>query len=342
MTNAIAAVGEIPKATGAGGFNVILDIAALLSAIIWPVVLLVIALTYRKEIPGLVKGIAGRLSKLEFAGVSIELAKAKEFVPDWSAGALDLRQKATAIEVNDSTAKTFLEQLRQKGDGDYAVVNLGDGNEWLTSRLFIMAIVFARMKGIKAFVFLETAGNVRNRFVCWAQPEKIRWALARRFPWLEQAYAEAYSAILQGRAFVVTNEGRLGNQFSKDDPQPSIELLQEYLQRVQMTGPPPPSDAQDWIAISDVPPIGPTQEHAQWINSRNLEEMLGEDAMSSSISSSELRSKTTLGQLKVILSVTARFVPVTGPDQRFEYLVDRTVILEQVARQLAAQTEDRS
>src|SRR5262249_16950846 len=162
--------------------------------------------------------------------------KAKEFVPDWSSGPLDLRHKAKAIEVTDSTAMTFLAQLRERGDVDYAEVNLGDGNEWLTSRLFIMAIVFARMRGLRAFVFLETSGNIRNRFVCWTQPEKVRWALARRFPWLEQAYAEAYSAILQGGippgpvpVFVVTNKGRLGYQFSKDDPQPSIQLLQEYL-----------------------------------------------------------------------------------------------------------------
>src|SRR5439155_2332269 len=327
MTNGLAAVGEIPKTTGAGGFNIILDIAALLSAIVWPVVLLIIALTYRKKIPGLVRGIASRLSKLQFAGMSIELAKAKEFVPDWSTGALDLRHKATAVEVTDSTAMTFLTQLRQKGDGDYAEINLEDGKEWLTSRLFIMAVVFARMKGIKAFVFVETSGDVRKRFVCWAHPERIRWALARRFPWLEQAYAEAYSAILQRQAFVVTNEGRLGYQFSQDDPQPSIELLREYLQRVQMPGPPPQIDQQNWIAIGDVPL---TQEHAQWINSGNLEEMLGKDAISSSISSSELRLKTTMGQLKIILSVTARFVPVTGPDQRFEYLIDRFLILDQI------------
>src|SRR5262249_20597173 len=145
---------------------------------------------------GLVKGIAGRLSKLEFGGVSIELAKAKAFDPNWSAGALDLRQKAAAIQVSDSTTMTFLAQLREQGDADYAEVNLGTGNEWLTSRLFIMAIVFARMKGIKCFVFVETSANARKRFVCWAKPERIRWAFAKRFAWLERAYAEAYSTLM--------------------------------------------------------------------------------------------------------------------------------------------------
>ena len=42
MTDAIAAAGEIAKATGSGGLSIILDIAALLSAIVQPIVLLVI------------------------------------------------------------------------------------------------------------------------------------------------------------------------------------------------------------------------------------------------------------------------------------------------------------
>ncbi|MGF1614660.1 MAG: hypothetical protein ACFCVA_12330 [Gammaproteobacteria bacterium] len=161
-----------------------LDISAVLSAVLWPVVVLVILLAYRKKVPALVNGLASRVTKLEFAGVSLELAVARPFVPEWSGppGALDLRHKATAIQVNDSTASTFLTQLTEAGTADYAQVNLGTGEEWLTSRLFILAIVFARMKGIKCFVFVETSGSVRKRYVGWAEPEKIRWSLAKRHP----------------------------------------------------------------------------------------------------------------------------------------------------------------
>jgi hypothetical protein len=278
---------------------------------------------------------------VEFAGVSIELAKAKPFAPDWSAGALDLRHKAAAIQVNDSTAATFLSQLREKADGDYAEVNLGDGKEWLTSRLYIIAIVFARMKAIKCFVFVETSGNTRRRFVCWAKPERIRWALARRFPWLEQSYADAYSTILSQRsAFVVSNDGRLGYQYSQHDPQPSIELLKEFLQRVQTPAVPPAiTDNENWVLVDDATN---THEHSRWISSHLLEETLGEDANRSYIRSSELRWKSMAEQRKAILSFSGQFVAVTEEDQRFEYLVDRTVHLEQVAKQPAPQTDERN
>src|SRR6266581_3381035 len=123
-----------------------LDIAALVNAVAWPILLVVILLVYREAIPDIAKSLASRVSKLEFAGISIELAIAKPFVPDWSGSptALDLRHKATSIQVTDSTAGTFLSQLAEEGTADYALVNLGNGQEWLTSRLFIMSIVYAR------------------------------------------------------------------------------------------------------------------------------------------------------------------------------------------------------
>jgi hypothetical protein len=322
------AIAEVAKTTSDGGLKVTLDIAALLSTLIWPVVLLTLFVKYRKEIPGLIKGVAHRVTKFEVAGISIELAKAKEFAPVWTAGAFDLRQKAAAIQVNDSTAGNFLTQLREQGDADYAEVNLGSGEEWLTSRLFIMAIIFARMKAIRSFVFLETAGGVRKRFVCLAKPERIRWALARRFPWLEQAYADAYSTVIsRTQAFVVSNSGKLGYQFSQNDPGPSIELLKEYLLRVQNPAP-LPAESESWVLI-DIE--NNTFEHARWLNSEELEDLLGKDANRATIRSSELRPIDRTRQLGAFLALPGQFVAVTAEDQRFEYLVDRNAILEQVA-----------
>ena len=235
---------------------------------------------------------------------------------------------------------TFVAQLREEGDADYAEVNLGNGNEWLTSRLFIMAIVFARMKRIKCFVFVETSGSTRKRFVCCAKPEKIRWAFAKHFAWLERAYAEAYSSLLTlQQAFVVTNEGRLGNQFSQQpNPQPSIQLLKTFLEKIQAPPAPPPSpnDLQNWVLVDDPPP---TYEHAQWLTSELLEGLLGKDGSRSRISLAEIRSKSTTEQLNAFLSMPDRFVAVTAEDQRFEYLVDRSVILEQLSKQIAAVNE---
>jgi len=320
-----------------------LDVAATLNAVLWPIVVLAILLAYRQKIPALFERLASRVTKLKFAGVSLELATAKPFVPEWSGspGALDLRHKATAIEVNDSTARTFVTQLMEEASGDYAEVNLGAGDEWLTSRLFIMAILFTRMKGIECFVFVEKSGDVRKRFVGWAEPGKIRWALAKRHPWLEQAYAGAYSTIMsQQQAFVVSNQGRLGYQFSLHDPAPSIELLREFLQRVQapVAPLPAPVDLKDWILLD---PATNTHEHAEWVTGELLEALLGADCNVSAVRSAELRAKNTKEQLQALLAAPERFVAVTAEDGRFEYLVDRNVMLEQVAKTMASDVDSR-
>ena len=338
----LAATSEAEKTANAGGLSATLDVAALITAFIWPIFLLILFLIYREQLPTLFKGIASRLSKFEFAGVSIELAKAREFVPEWSeaVGALDLRHKAEAGQVNDSYMMTFRDQLLEEGNWDYAEVDLGSGNEWLTSRLFIMAVVFARMKGIKSLVFLKTSGTLRKRFVCWAEPQKVRWALAKRFPWLEQAYADAQSTVLtQGGAIIVSNEGRFGTSYNHADPEPSISLIREFLTRIQIySAPAAPHVTSEWVYLT--PSLAATTyERARWLSSLELEDILGPDCNKSTVMSSQLSTTNAGNQLRMFASIPGDFVAVVAPDQRFEYLVDRTVILEQVARQLAVQTE---
>jgi hypothetical protein len=288
---------------------------------------------------------ASRITKLGLGSFSVELAVAKAFIPEWSeaAGALDLRHKAQAGQVMDSFMMTFRNQLLEEGTWDYAEVDLGSGREWLTSRLFIMAVVFARMKGIKALVLLKTSGNLQKRFVCWAEPQKVRWALAKRFPWLEHAYADANATLFsQYTSVIVSNEGRLGTQFDRADPEPGISLIREFLTRVQTASVPQPGDLGEWIPVSSAPTTPTTYEHARWLSSLELEDILGIDCNKSMVLSDQLSPNNVTKQLRTLLGVPSDFVAVITKEQRFEYLVDRKVILEQVAEQLARQTEERS
>lgn len=85
-----------------------------------------------------------------------------------------------------------------------------------------------------------------------------------------------------------------------------------------------------------------TYEHAAWISGEKLEELLGGDLNTSMVRSTELRSKNIAEQLRAFLSVPERFVAVITDDQRFEYLVDRRILLEQVAKRLSSETHDQS
>lgn len=311
--------------------NTTLDIAALASAILYPIALVIIFLVFRKEIPTLLKSISSRLTKVEFAGISLELAKAEAFSPKWDGeGALDLRNKAAAIMVNDSYAGNFSSQLKTGGSADYVIVNLGQGKEWFASRLYILALIFEKMKGIKGVVFLETTTDTRKKFVGWAEPQKVRWAFAQRFPWFETAYADAYSKIILN-ANVVSSQGKLGLRDDQNNPLPSIDLLQKFIEKTQAPpgSPPLPNEEKEWITLSSDDPIK-TQEHTQWLNAVKLEDVLGEALILESIKSENKDSSNIEKQIKKCLILSHEFIAVVKDDYRFEYLVKREKLLEQI------------
>jgi hypothetical protein len=316
-------------ATGKNGWNVTLDIAA----VIWPITILILLLLYRRTVIAFVKGLSHRVSKFEFAGISLELAKAEQFTPQWAQTptALDLRNKAAAVEVNDSTAASFLAQLNNKSEGEYSVINLDEGEDWLTTRLYILSIVFSRMKGVRCFAFVETVRGIRGSFVGWAKPEKIRWALARKFPWLEQAYANAYAQFhQQQKGYIVTNSGKLGYDFNPDDPRPAIELLTEFLRQVQQAV--PGNNPDEWILLDTA---AATYERAHWINGKQIEDILGGDCVRSYVRS-EIQFKSKEDQLKTFLAMAHEYVAVTNDNLRFEYLINRNQILEQIAKGISS------
>src|SRR5512146_2848370 len=64
--------------------KITLDIAGALAAIMWPIVIFLVLITFRKYLPDLIRGISGRVKKLEIGIVSFEFAEGKTITP-WSA-----------------------------------------------------------------------------------------------------------------------------------------------------------------------------------------------------------------------------------------------------------------
>ena len=313
--------------------NFTLDMAAVLGVVVWPLILFWLVRPYRGRLPALLDRIVNRVQKVEVAGVSVELAVAKPIVPDWTAapGGPDLRHAATAAQLNDSDAATFRSQLMDDRDADYALLNLGSGESWLTSRLFIMAILFGQMKGIDCFVFVERNRTSRKQYVGWADPNRIRWRLAQHYPWLEQAYAVAYSHVMsmkQPKMVVVSHDGRIGASDDHWNAKPRIDLLNAFLVEVQRAAPDPQDDARSWVQIQA---NQLTYEHASWIGVDDLDEMLDDDLHSETASLRDVRAKGSDVGLRAILSVPAHYVAVVGDAERFEYLIDRARLLEQMA-----------
>jgi hypothetical protein len=356
MSRAYAAAAETAAAAQAREpLSVTIDVAAILSTMVWLIVILIILFMLREmlpdlraRLPTLVRELAGRAIKVGVGGFTLEFAKAKAFAPAFSSptAGIDLRQRAGVMQVTDNTAATFLDQLRDPAPADYAIVNVGTGDQWLTSRLYIMAVILARMKDLKAFVFLGQSSSSR-RYLGWTHPNSVRWALARRYPWLEAAYAAAYSHVAARPTIRVTSRsGRLvDTNLPLDDPRPSLDLLQAFLQSIQCpsepmvagfapTVAPPDSAATDWVIVDEQRSI---REHAVWLNSALLEDILGDELDFSHVAFDALQGKTRSEQNRLVLGQVG--VAVTREELRFEYLIDRSILLAQMADAVTAADE---
>ena len=114
------------------------DIAGIAQILVWPLILLVVAIVFRRAIATFFSGAASRIKSFSVAGVSVELAAQPAqslFVKDAAVDA------GTDNDVNDSTLRSFYEQIEVKTPLEFAVVDLGEGREWLTTRLYILSVI---------------------------------------------------------------------------------------------------------------------------------------------------------------------------------------------------------
>jgi hypothetical protein len=164
---------------------------SLIRTLVWPLTLLVVLVFLRKPIRTLLTN--ARLTKVSAFGVSVEFARATEVRLDWSGPkGTDYRSSTVATDIAGSYKSVLTELLDKPLTADYAVLDLGEGRLWLTSRLYLFANLLAR-KGLRAFVFVDTDQGIRGRFVGIASLDEIRWRLAGASPWMEKAFAKVYA-----------------------------------------------------------------------------------------------------------------------------------------------------
>jgi hypothetical protein len=264
---------RIPLAT------VISDVAHLVSAVAWPLVIVGVLWFLREPLRALAHRIGSSAQSVSIGaqGLTVELGSAIEPVPSQAATALaGVRAPEQAPRVVDSAAMTMFAQLQGEAPAPYLVVDLGEGREWLTSRLYIFAILLRAMRQTGALLFVETVGGVRGRFVGLASPEHVRWALAHAYPWLEADYAYAYAQATTSRQtpnpnvepFVLDDNGRLAENVAH-------QVATNFVFAVQVVPPGAgvPTTSDEWV-VEDRPD-GKFIEHAKWLTGGELERVLG-------------------------------------------------------------------
>ena len=191
-------------------------VVRLVLGLIWPAVVLVLALVFRREVAAFLEGIIGfargGLSKVSLpGGFAFELVKTTEYKVDWTGpGGQDLRNMVAMGQPASGVPDILglLKPQQPSQSADYVVFDLGSGDKWLTSRLYLFSTLLRRTHGLRYCVFVYDTPEASGRSLGFATAEAVRWSLARRYPHLEQS---AHTALLQYEK-IISRTGALDPQ----------------------------------------------------------------------------------------------------------------------------------
>ncbi len=299
-----------------------LDWVESLSHYAWPVALLVILLIYRDALINFLKVVGERTSEISIGSwASFKLPVLTESPID--ADVAQFKQ-IEGTQLSESYKTELFRQFRSSGKNEYAVVNLGIGNEWISSRLFIFAVMLQRMKSLKCMVFVYESGQAKNLYLGCATIDSIRWSFAARQPWLEAAFAKAYGQgapdpqTLEPLSWITTDQGAL-------DPETAESIVRNYVQLLLY--PVPPVLSQDWVKI------GNTLEHAKWVTFEEVEQTLGRHLFQEKV----VKQEDKKSNATAILKSAGPYVAMVTEGGEFTSLVNRAELPDRVARKLNTQ-----
>ena len=318
------------------------DFIGVIEALFWPAVVAMALVFFRKPLSRFFENLSENYQsvKLSILQVTVELSKASELRPTWTLGSADedVRKLTPASQLAGSPSRvvSLFEQFKGNETLDYAIIDLGTGHTWLTSRMYIFAIMLERMRGLRCFVFLETKGDVDQQFLGIASPRGVRWALARQYPWLETAFAKAYANAYIPEPGQTTPTLRILSDAGALTPEVAQKLVYDFLadpsiqQTLTPSTPPNPDDGKwESFTTKDGQHLW---EHAKWLDTTRLKQDIGnilqQDETTWLWESPDI-SHTE--QARSILRRKVSFVALVDRERRFKSLVDRQVFLERAA-----------
>jgi hypothetical protein len=305
------------------------QLTELLKAVAWPAVVCAGLIAFRDPISRFLSGLARRVRKFSAFNVEFELTDvtAKQVTGPVLA---DIKS-GEPIFVADSAGQIFA-QLLDERRADYVVIDLGDGQEWLLSRLFIVAAMFGGMRGVRCMVFTAGTAGHADALIGIASLDEVRWRLARICPWFEIALAKAVTSALQYEpAQMLPGTQMFRTDCGGYEPYIAATIVRTFLTLLQVNTAP---STAGWEKIHDNPPVW---ERAEWVTTSVLRTLFGDFLSKASVINPGERSKQDVA--RSVLSQPGSFVAgITSG--RFNELFDRVTLLEQVGRQVAMAGDD--
>jgi hypothetical protein len=321
--------------------NTTLDVAAALNAIVWPIVVLIILLAYRKPLGEFLASVSGRLMKFSAFNISIELA----VLP--SAPLLDreIQQNSEMMgggEVYSTKVSYLFDRIDANTSSDYLIVDIKDGRFWFVSRVFIFTIFLEAMRGLKCIVFVQTSDKYYRRLLGVASPNAVRAALGHIFPWLETAFSNILSQktpSFLAPALPSNTAGEMIQAFVNDKEMHLRCDPSELIKPINTCQVPPdqrptrPIRPEEWqrLGISD------RWEHTTWLDLRipEVSEAIAKSFFEkdSSIYRDNLETSTE-DRIRALLRRGSPYIALTNSQDEFKGLIDRHKLAAEVGERL--------
>lgn len=316
------------------------DLLLMVQSLAWPLVALAALVLLRKPLAAALETVARRAGKLDLRVVTIELRP--EISPDWGvdiAGErVDLRH-LTSDQVFDSYSYTLFEQIGRGAPTDVAVMDLGKGHEWLTSRLYLFATLLERLRGVKCLVFVRSTETRTRQVLGATTPGAVREALAGDEPWLESTYLAAWNdscgAAVRGTGTPISGAhwDDVDVKLSSLDAGTAMGISQTFVRLIQ-TSKKPVTDPEDWQEFTATDSAGAVKrvwEHTRWIEPAALPGRLDRVIDARALVPTDPTDAPS-DQKKSVLLQEGRFATLVEKDGTFRGVVDRAAMLDEAVR----------
>ena len=294
---------------------------SLVEKIAWPVVAILGVLLFRKPLSNFLDIVGKRATEISVGGLGIKLPTMNE--AQLGEDVLTFRAADTFMVISSSAKSSLFNMFEQPGKYEFVAINLGRGDKWLSSRLYIFATMLQRMKALRCIVFLGAGADTETRYIGATTPDKVRWGLAMLQPWLEVAYAQAYMQ------YTVSGPSTIKNENGAMDAELAEQLVRNFV--TNLTVPPPtPVNDLEWVTFaSNQPP-----EHATWLPREYLEQGFGYALWKDVIIMSETRKEA-----KMLLKCSTPYVAKVKRNGEFLALIDRVAFLDEVMGKIGDRLE---
>lgn len=296
----------------------VLSVAEVVAQYCWPFVVLVALLLLHRPVRLLMENIAKNATEVSLGSwATFKLPGLKQAPEDQ----VILNFKDLEGSVWQESGSNLLAQFQNTRTPEYALLDLGEGGEWISSRLFIFAVMLQRMKGLRCIVFVSTS-NQQTTYVGCAAPDAVRWRLAADQPWLEAAFAQAYAG-MAGFPLGMLRSNRFVDVKGALQPQMAQMIVSIFIQNLKE--PLPHAVPDEYVSLKN------GDEHATWITIAELERILGTDLWTDAVpENADQDPEAKRLQARKILNKPHPYVAQTR-DGAFVSLVSRVALLDEVA-----------